>query len=209
MPADKHHGQSKEVGVLGWMLRLLYQKGVWAFHSHTWWPIRRFPLAPNTSGPCISLGFCRSHPSRLLKRLPPTMIAESSILKPRLPVLRISRTNLLLSKKISLTKWMQMERIECWTKALKSLNLSALSKADPNCFNADRRSHHLVSLTFQDHINDSTPLHALAETSAPDCLRWGTRSSLIQGNMPVLNEMSKDKPSLPFPGVGFSRKGFY
>ena len=27
--------------------------------------------------------------------------------------------------------------------------------------------------------------------------------------MPVLNEMSKDKPSLPFPGVGFSRKGFY
>ena len=74
-------------------------------------------------------------------------------------------------------KWMQMERIECWAKALKSLNLSALSKADPNRFNADRRSHHLVSLTFQDHINDSSPLHALAETSAPHCLRWGTRSS--------------------------------
>lgn len=90
-------------------------------------------------------------------------------------VLRISRTNLLLSKKISLTKWMQMERIECWTKALKLLNLSALSKADPNRFNADRRSHHSVSLTFQDHINDPTPLHALAETSAleaqPHCLR--------------------------------------
>lgn len=31
VPADKHHGQSKEVGVVGWMLRLLYQKGVLGF----------------------------------------------------------------------------------------------------------------------------------------------------------------------------------
>lgn len=62
------------------------------------------------------------------------------------------------------------------TVALKSfdprvrpMNLSALSKADPNRFNADRKSHHLVSLTFKEGINDPMPLDALGEAPVPSC----------------------------------------
>ena len=90
---------------------------------------------------------------------------------------------------------------------MQPMDPSAPPQANPHRFNAERKPHQVVSLSFKENVNDPTPLEALEETSQPEnlpnCLRWGTRDGLARGNQRLLCEVSKDKPTLPFPGFSF------
>ena len=122
------------------------------------------------------------------------------------PARTLIHTHTGFDKKTAKGTWLTIA-LKSFGPRMRPMNLSALSQADPHRFNADRKPHHVVSLTFKEDVNDPTPLDALGETSQPEgqphCLRWGTRSGLARGNERLLCEAHKDKPSPPFPGFSF------